>query len=137
MPRRVTGRGDLGVRHGGESDRGSRRLGGRRALRPAFAFAVAAMPPLVAHAETTLPDINVIATTPLSGTRSTVRTSAPAAPSRPVRTRAARATPAAAPAAPAPSAPAPATADPGMIDRDKVPSNTAVLTAADFDHDRS
>ena len=93
--------------------------------------------PLGSQAQTTLPDINVIATAPLAGNRSATRSKAPAAPSRPARPRAARAAPISpAPAAPAPAAPAPP-ADPGMIDRDKVPSNTAVLTSADFQHDHS
>jgi iron complex outermembrane recepter protein len=136
MAGRVMGRGDLAVRHEGESDRGR---GWRRALLRAFALTLFA--PVAAQAQTTLPDINVISTTPLSGSRSPQRSSAPAAPSRPARTQAARTAPAsaaAAPAAPAPAVPAPAApADPAMIDRDKVPSNTQVLTSADFDHDRS
>jgi iron complex outermembrane recepter protein len=95
-----------------------------------------------ALAQTTLHDINVIATTPLSGTRSPQRSVAPAAPSRPARaTRAAPARPGRAtavriaPAAPAVQASVPA--DSSMIDRDKVPANTRVLTSADFSHDRS
>jgi hypothetical protein len=97
-----------------------------------------------AQAQTTLPDINVIATTPLSGTRSPQRSVAPAASSRPARaTRAAPATPGramavrTAPAAPASAVQASVPADSSMIDRDKVPSNTQVLTSADFSHDRS
>ena len=97
-----------------------------------------------AQAQTTLPDINVIATTPLSGTRSPQRRVAPAGPSRPARaTRAVSATPGratavrTAPAAPAPAVQASVPADSSMIDRDKVPSNTQVLTSADFSHDRS
>jgi iron complex outermembrane receptor protein len=97
-----------------------------------------------AQAQTTLPDINVIATTPLSGTRSPQRSVAPAAASRPARaTRAAPATPGratavrTAPAAPAPAVQASVPADSSMIDRDKVPANTQVLTSADFSHDRS
>jgi iron complex outermembrane receptor protein len=62
---------------------------------------------------TTLPEVRVIATTPLS-TVSRPRRVAPAAVTvRPVGT------------APAPS-------DPALIDRDKVPSNTQTLTADDF-----
>jgi len=125
------------VQYNQQNERGLRRLGRWRTLRPAFGVA-ALLVPLGVQAQTTLPDINVIATTPLSGNRSTARSKAPAAPSRPARTRAAPATPTRAartPAAP-PAAPAPP-ADPGMIDRDKVPSNTAMLTSADFEHDRS
>ena len=109
--------------------------------------------PVAAPAQTTLPDINVIATTPLSGTRSPQRSTAPAAPSRPARVS--RPAPAATPSrgtatrstAPAPArtaaapAPAPAQAAPpadsSMIDRDKVPSNTQVLTSEDFSHDKA
>ncbi len=126
------------MQHLPESDRGSRRRRRRCALHPALAVA-ALLAPLGAQAQTTLPDINVIATTPLSGSRTAARSKAPAAPSRPARPRPAQAARAAR-AAPAPAAaptPAAAPPDPGMIDRDKVPSNTAVLTAADFDHDRS
>jgi len=135
----LTGAGISAVQHLRESNRGSRRFGRRCVLHPALAAAVL-LAPLAARAQTTLPDINVIATTPLSGSRSPQRSNAPAAPSRPARTQAARTAPArspAAPAAPAPAAPAGPPADPGMIDRDKVPSNTAVLTSADFEHDRS
>jgi iron complex outermembrane receptor protein len=134
--------GDLAGHQKRQSDRGLRPLGRRRALHPALGVA-ALLAPLGAQAQTTLPDINVIATTPLAGTRSPQR-SAPAAPSRPVPTRAVRAAPgpartarAAPAAAPAPPAPTPAPADSGMIERDKVPSNTQVLTSADFSHDRS
>jgi iron complex outermembrane receptor protein len=102
------------------------------------AGAILLLAPCAAQAQTTLPDINVIATTPLSGTRSTTRSKPSAEPARPARSRAARATPAAR-AAPGPAAPAPAAApaDASMISRDKVPSNTEVLTSADFSHDRS
>ena len=67
-----------------------------------------------------LPEIRVIATTPV-------------APPRPA------AKPSAATAAPAQSAAAPtqstaARAEPGVIDRDKVPSNVHTLSASDFDH---
>jgi iron complex outermembrane recepter protein len=133
--------GDLAGQQIRQNDRGLRPLGRRRALHPALGVA-ALLAPLGAQAQTTLPDINVIATTPLSGTRSPQR-SAPVAPSRPAPARAVRAAPgpartvrAAPSAAPAP-APAPAPADSSMIERDKVPSNTQVLTSADFSHDRS
>src|SRR5271170_3522029 len=125
------------MRHQRQSDRGLHRLGCRRALPPALGVVVLLVP-LGAQAQTTLPDINVIATTPLSGTRSPQR-SAPAAPSRPAPTRAVRTAPGPARtvAAAAPAAPAPAPADPSMISRDKVPANTQVLTSEDFSHDRS
>jgi iron complex outermembrane recepter protein len=118
--------------------------------------AVALLGPVGSYAETTLPDINVIATTPLSGTRSPQRSApaaptprparpvhaAPAAPSRAATARS-TAAPSRAPASAAPATPAPAavevTARPASseISRDKVPSNTEVLTSEDFRHDRS
>ncbi len=83
---------------------------------------------------TRLPEIRVIATTPLS----TVSPSRPRRESsdvggRPAPARAAR---------PAASAPAPAAApvvvsDPALIDRDKVPSMVQSVTAADFSRDHS
>ena len=84
-----------------------------------------------------LPPITVIAPSPLAGTRS----AKPA--NRPVVTRArttrAPNAPVESAAAPAAGAAAPGTSDrdPTLIDRDKVPSNTAVLTSADFSHDYS
>jgi iron complex outermembrane recepter protein len=72
-----------------------------------------------APAQTVLPDINVIAPTPLSGHRPAKPSNAPAAPTPPT-------------GAPAEPAPAVTTGDPTLIDRDKVPSNTSVLTSADF-----
>jgi iron complex outermembrane recepter protein len=143
------------VQHWNFGERRSPRRGRAYAL---GSVAVALLAPAAGRAETTLPDINVIATTPLSGTRSPQRNVAPA-PERPAP-RATRAEPAApsratgartttttrttaraAPAAPAPAAPAPvqasAPADSSAIDRDKVPANTQVLTSEDFRHDRS
>ena len=70
-----------------------------------------------AQETTTLPEVRVIATTPTpAGTRRTTR---PA----PARTTV---------QAPAPQ-PAPPTPEPGVIDRDKVPSTTQTLTPQDFD----
>ena len=62
----------------------------------------------------TLPEIRVIATTPV----------APPRPAPPV------VSPAAAQAAPQSAAPA----EPGAVDRDKIPSNVQLLSASDFDH---
>jgi len=91
----------------------------------ATAAAAASLAPSAARAQTVLPDIRVIATTPASHPRS--KPPAPAAPARaPAR-----------PTPPAQTAQAAAPAEAGLIDRDKVPSNTAVLTSADFDHTRS
>ena len=71
-------------------------------------------------ARTTLPEIQVIATTPLSTHPPPGLTSGRARARRP---------------APSPSETAPAAAaDPSLIDRDKVPSNVQVLSAPDFDH---
>jgi iron complex outermembrane recepter protein len=115
--------------------------------------------PVGAEAQTALPDINVIATTPLSGTRSPQRIVSPPAPTRPARatgaeptttpgratgtrTTAARTAPASAPSVPAepvsePLPPIQGPAASGEISRDKVPSNTEVLTSEDFSHDKS
>jgi iron complex outermembrane recepter protein len=73
-----------------------------------------------ASAQTVLPDINVIAPTPLSGHRPAKPSTAPA--------------PASTDASPEP-APVAANTDPTAIDRDKVPSNTIVLTPNDFNHE--
>jgi iron complex outermembrane receptor protein len=83
--------------------------------------------PSSASAQTVLPDINVIAPTPLS-----------AHTARP-KPRTGNATGPAAPQTGAPTEPAPAatSADPTLIDRDKVPSSTSVLTSEDFDHAKS
>jgi iron complex outermembrane receptor protein len=91
------------------------------ALSASVSLTALAVPGLVAAQEETLPEVRVIATTPLS------TVSRP----RPLRTA-----PAPAPAVTRVPAPAPAAApparDPALIDRDKVPSNTQTLTAEDF-----
>jgi len=91
--------------------------------------------PWATRAQTTLPDINVIAPSP-------VPTHRPAARQTPRGETAARTT--TRPTQPAPSQPAapsqgaaPAETSTGGIDRDKVPANTQVLTSTDFDHTRS
>jgi hypothetical protein len=68
----LTGAGDLVVQHKRRSDRGVRRRSRWCALHAALAIA-ALLVQFGAQAQTTLPDINVIATTPLSGTGSTAR----------------------------------------------------------------
>jgi iron complex outermembrane receptor protein len=101
---------------------------GRRASAVAPAIAVGlSMAPSGASAQTALPDINMIAPSPLPPHRAKPR---PAA-ARPQQDAAAPASaqPASAPAEPQPAA--------GGIDRDKVPSNTQVLTSKDFDHTRA
>jgi iron complex outermembrane recepter protein len=152
-------RGGRIVQHWNFGERGSPRRTRRYAL---GSVAVALLTPVGAQAETTLPDINVISAAPLSGTRTPQR-SAPAAPApRPARpvhaapagpaapshaapaqttaapSRTARAAPAApAPAAPPPVPPIQGPAASGEISRDKVPSNTEVITSQEFQHDRS
>src|SRR5258706_1634150 len=95
---------------------------GRRAsvVAPVMAVAVA-MDASTAPAQTVLPDINVIAPSPLPPRRAPPRPAT--APQRQTN------------AAPAQAAPEPPAT--GGIDRDKVPANTQVLTAADLDHARS
>jgi iron complex outermembrane recepter protein len=97
---------------------------------PSIASAQSAPP------QTELPEIDVIAPAPLAGTRATRPKSAPVVSTS--RTRA-RGTPAAATtAAPVPVAipgPAPTDRDLTLISRDKVPSNTAVMTSSDFNHE--
>ena len=83
-----------------------------------------------------LPPVTVIAPTPLAGTRTTRPKIAPVVASR-ARTARAPGAPAATPAAPAGAAPGLPEApgrDLTLIDRDKVPSNTEVLTSTAFDH---
>jgi iron complex outermembrane receptor protein len=98
-----------------------RRIG----LRPSWSQGWSVRPPPARKPPPALPEIEVIAATPLAGARS-------AAPkhTRPAPARFAK---------PSPAAPVPATtaADPGVIDRDKVPSNTQMLRSADFDHSQS
>lgn len=90
-----------------------------------------------APVSTELPPVTVIAPSPLAGTRS------PKPVSRPVvsrsRTTRARGAPVdtAAAAGAGSSAPGSSDRDASLIDRDKVPSNTEVLTSADFSHNYS
>jgi iron complex outermembrane recepter protein len=79
------------------------------------------MVPSAASAQTVLPEVDVVAPTPLSGTRSTKPTINNTA------------TPGAQSAAPAAGSTGPT--DLTSIDRDKVPSNTSVLTSTDFNHE--
>ena len=78
-----------------------------------------------AQEPTPLPEVDVIAPSPL------------ASPRKPPPKRPQPARPTASQAAPAQPAAAPAAADPGGIARDKVPSNTQVLTSEDFSHTKS
>ncbi len=106
---------------GGERRRRRRRCAS--VVAPAIAVGLS-IAPSITTAQTVLPDINVIAPSPLPAQRA----KPPPAASRP------QADAAPAPAAPPPTPPSPPT---GAIDRDKVPANTHVLTAADLDHTRS
>jgi len=107
-----------------------------RGLIGALGFAaVMAVRPILAE-EVALPEVRVIANTPVSnpaaqGARQP-DTAAPRAISRSGRAESARA-PASVAAPPAPSTTG-AAADPSVIERDKVPANVQTLSAADFDH---
>src|SRR5437868_6822273 len=80
---------------------------------------------------TSLPEIRVIGTTPLSTVSSPRRSGSDSGSSTPNQPS----TPAA-PIVPVVSAPPPR-ADPSLIDRDKVPSTTQTLTADDFTRSNS
>src|SRR5262249_13203815 len=77
----------------------------------------------LAQEETTLPEVKVIATTPV-----------PAGPRRPTRPAPATRT---TQQAPTQTAAPPAPSEPGVIDRDKVPSTTQTLTPVDFDRSKA
>ena len=85
--------------------------------------------PAAAIDQNVLPDITVISPTPLPSHARPRNVTAPT-PARPRTTRAA-------PAQPAPAQPSPPPAEAGGIERDKVPSNTQVVTSADLDHKQS
>ncbi|WP_323825131.1 hypothetical protein, partial [Pseudomonas aeruginosa] len=81
--------------------------------------------------------VTVIAPSPLSGTRSIKPAAKPVVQtSRTARTRAAPAQTAAAPEG-GTGVPGPSERDASLIDRDKVPSNTEVLTSDDFSRNYS
>jgi iron complex outermembrane recepter protein len=105
---------------------------GRRAsvLGPAIAVGLWVVPSDVS-AQTVLPDINVIAPTPLSGTRSTKPSNAPAGPGARTGARQGAPTTGGTPTAAGAAGPADLTS----IERDKLPSNTEVLTSTDFSHE--
>ena len=87
-------------------------------MAPAAATAQQTSNAAPASGAVTLPEIRVIATTPVAPPRPPPRP--PAATVAPARN-----------AAPSSSTPAPA--EPGVIDRDKVPSNVQTISATDFD----
>jgi iron complex outermembrane receptor protein len=114
----------------------------REAVAVVFAVGTVAIPTSVyaqanASAPTELPPVTVIAPSPLAGTRSPKPASRPVA-SRTRSSRVRRAT-VETPAAPAAGLAVPGTSerDSSLIDRDKVPSNTEVLTSADFSRNYS
>jgi len=85
---------------------------------------------------TTLPEIRVIATTPVAPPRVPPRAPAAAAAPTPARTTAARTTPAPTPAPAPAAAAAPETvskAVPGAVELDKIPSNVQTVGASAFD----
>jgi iron complex outermembrane receptor protein len=87
----------------------------------ALAAPIATQRAFAQDASVTLPQINIISSSPLP------------APRRPPQKRAATAPTTAIPTAPAaPQSPAPAV--PGAVDADKVPANVRIVPAADFDH---
>ena len=104
--------------------------------------AIGAAAPLTAvYAQTPapaeLPPVTVIAPSPLSGTRSIKPAAKPVVQtSRTARTRAAPSQTAAAPEG-GTGVPGPSERDASLIDRDKVPSNTEVLTSDDFSRNYS
>src|SRR5215475_1802751 len=94
------------------------RWGGHAPVASVIAL-VLPMVPSKAAAQTVLPDITVIAPTPLSGHRAAKPSAGTAAPATSAPSR-----------APSPGTPATGSAGPAdlaSIDRDKVPSNTTVL----------
>jgi iron complex outermembrane recepter protein len=110
------------------------RWGGRTSVVGSAIAVGLCMAPGIATAQTMLPDIEVIAPSPLGGTRTTKPKNVPVASRSRTRAPGTRAAPSAAPAA-IPGPPAPTDRDLTLISRDKVPSNTAVMTSSDFNHD--
>src|SRR6478752_3240464 len=111
---------------------------GRRAFASVPAIVAGlSMIPSSAPAQTELPPIDVIAPTPLAGSRIAKPKSTPSVQrARTVRAPGAPSQTAAAPVpGAAPSTTATSSGDPTGIDRDKVPSNTAVLSSPAFSHD--
>lgn len=112
------------------------RSGATRLLQ-ALALGAVSVPSPVFAQDVTLPEVKVIGTTPLS-TVSTPRRSTAREDSQPAPRRTPAAPTSQPTAAPAPAPPPPAVvAEPGLIDRFKVPSNTVTLTPDEFDHAKS
>ncbi|WP_312018212.1 TonB-dependent receptor [Bradyrhizobium semiaridum] len=111
-------------------------------IAPALVTALSVLPSRVsaqaaAPEPTELPAVTVIAPSPLSGTRSPKPARRPAVrTARSTRSANAPAQPAAGPAGRA-GTPGEPDRDSSLIDRDKVPSNTEVLTSADFSRNYS
>ena len=112
------------------------RWGGRSSVVGSAVAVGLSMAPPIAGAQTMLPPVDVIAPTPLAGTRTVKPKNVPTVSRS--RTRAAG-TSTATTAAPAaiPGPPEAAAPDPTLMSRDKVPSNTAVMTSTDFNHEYS
>ena len=111
---------------------GYRAWGWRAPIVVAPAIAVGlAVAPSATPAQTVLPDINVIAPSPIPPRRVAPPRRTSAAPAAPAPATPSQATPS------TPSQAAPEQPATGGIDRDKVPANTQVLTAADFDPAKS
>jgi iron complex outermembrane receptor protein len=99
---------------------------GRRASAVAPAIAVGlSMAPQDSAAQTVLPQVTVVAPSPVPVHRAKPKPAAPRPQS------------AASPAAPAAPAAAPAEPTTGGIDRDRLPSNIHVVTSADLDHSKA
>src|SRR5262249_52624154 len=111
--------------------------GGRRAFASVPAIVVGlSMIPSSAPAQTELPPIDVIAPTPLAGNRSAKPKSTPSVQrARTVRAPGASTQTAAPTQGAASAGTVTLGGDPTFIDRDKVPSNTAVMTSPAFSHD--
>lgn len=114
----------------------------REAATVLLAVGTTAVPTIVhaqtnAPAPTELPPVTVISPSPLAGTRSPKPASRPVASRK--RTNRVRRAHVETPAVQAPSVAISGTSDrdSSLIDRDKVPSNTEVLTSADFSHNYS
>jgi iron complex outermembrane recepter protein len=97
-------------------------------------IAASIIPP-IASAQTVLPEIDVIAPSPLAGTRTTKPKSVPVATRSRSRAPGTPAANTAAQPAVVPGPPATTDRDLTLISRDKVPSNTAVMTSSDFNHE--
>jgi iron complex outermembrane recepter protein len=102
-----------------------------KALLGAVSLTAVMAPGAILAQEVKLPEVQVIATTPLAASRPR------AAPTTTTRVVAAPARGTAAPATAPTVVAAPAPPDPSLMDRDRVPSNVQTLSASDFDTART